>query len=361
MIKFHPLTVAAKQNETTDSVRIHLDVPSELRDEFSFHAGQHLPIQIESDGKKLRRTYSICSAEGEWPLQIGVRVQPGGKFSQFAFDKLRAGDSLDVMRPNGQFHVDLDRSARKHYLGFAAGSGITPILSIISTVMREEPGSHFTLFYGNRKQNTAMFAEDLYGLKNRYLDRLQLHFLFSQEEQEFDIASGRIDDAKVRELFARFCAGIKPDEAFVCGPDSMIQTVTKALKDLGLAGRAVHSERFGAPRKGAAKRDLSTTSSDTASAEETSHVTVIMDGHKKSFEMGRSGVNIVDAAEADGIDLPYSCKGGVCATCRTHVESGSVAMASNYGLEPWEVEDGFVLACQSTPQSDVVVLNYDKS
>lgn len=364
MNKFHPLTVAAKHWETTDSVRLLLDVPSNLRDEFAFYAGQHLPIQIDREGKKLRRTYSICSAEGEWPLQIGVRIQPGGQFSQFALDELKAGDSLDVMRPNGQFHVDLSASENKHYLGFAAGSGITPILSIIATVMQQEPGSRFTLFYGNRKQSTTMFAEDLCGLKNRYLDRLQLHFLFSQEEQEFDIAGGRLDDAKVRELFARFCDGIGPDEAFVCGPDSMIQTVTKALIELGFADDVIHSEHFGAPRSVAAGRDadvVSNTSSGKKAAAETSLVTVIMDGHKKAFEMGRRGMNIVDAAQQQGIDLPYSCKGGVCATCRTHVRSGNVDMASNYGLEPWEVDAGFILACQSTPNSDEVVLNYDKT
>lgn len=356
MKQFHPLTVAAKSFETRDSIRIALEVPLQLRDEYAFKAGQHLPIQIERDGKKLRRTYSICSEEGEWPLQIGVRVQQGGQFSEYALSHLRAGDTLDVMPPNGQFHVSLDGKNEKSYIGFAAGSGITPILSIVTSVLRDEPASRFALFYGNRTQNTTMFIDDLFALKNRYPDRLQLHFLFSREEQEFEVASGRLDDAKIRELFRHFCAGDAPDEAFVCGPDTMIKTVTTALVDLGMQADTVHSERFGVARKSSG-----TPAPAVADTTELAKVTVVMDGHRKSFEMPRSGINIVDAAADQGVDLPYSCKGGVCATCRTHVQKGEVNMAVNYGLEPWELEKGFVLACQSTPVSDEVLLDYDKT
>lgn len=355
MKQFHSLSVAAKEQETRDSVRISLHVPQALRQEYAFQPGQHLPIQIERDGKKLRRTYSICSAKGEWPLVIGVRIQPGGQFSEYVANELAAGDQLDVMPPNGQFHVNLDAGSEKHYLAFAAGSGITPILSIIASILNGEPKSCVALFYGNRKQSTTMFIEDLYALKNRFTERLQLHFLFSQEEQEFPIASGRLDDAKVRELFACFCNGRKPAEAFVCGPDSMISVVSKALIDLGMQSDSVHVERFGAPRRGAKAARPSTVADP-----ELATVTVIMDGHKKSFDMPRSGTNIVDAAAANGLELPHSCKGGVCATCRTHVREGEVDMASNFGLEPWEVEKGFVLACQSTPVSDAVLLDYDK-
>jgi ring-1,2-phenylacetyl-CoA epoxidase subunit PaaE len=360
MRKFHPLVVAGKQQETRDSVRIVLDVPDELRDEYAFHAGQHLPIQIERDGKKIRRTYSICSEQGEWPLQIGVRVQAGGQFSEFVANELNAGDTLDVMPPNGQFHAVLDASNEKQYLGVAAGSGITPILSIIASVLSEEPGSRFALFYGNRKQNSTMFIDDLYALKNRYPDRLQLHFLFSQEEQEFEIASGRLGDAKVRELVEHFCSGAPPDEAFVCGPDTMIDKVTVTLTDLGIAAENLHAERFGARRKGAGDKVTGTVTGNKVTGT-LSRVTVVMDGHTKTFEMPRAGVNIVDAAAEQGVELPYSCKGGVCATCRTHVQKGEVEMATNYGLEPWEVEKGFVLACQSTPVSDEVLLDYDKT
>ncbi len=356
MKQFHSLIVADKQNETRDSIRIALDVPVALRDEYEFQAGQHLPIQIEVAGRKLRRTYSICSAPGEWPLQIGVRVQPGGQFSEFVVNELKAGDALQVMPPNGRFHAQPDVENAKHYLGFAAGSGITPILSIIQSVLQGEPASRFALFYGNRTQATTMFIDDLYALKNRFPERLQLHFLFSREEQEFEIASGRLDDAKVRELLQHFSSQALPDEVFVCGPDSMITTVTSTLTDLGVDKDAIHAERFGVPRKTA-----KTTATPRVEATDVATITVLMDGHKKSFEIPRRGVNIVDAAAEQGIELPYSCKGGVCATCRTHVRSGSVEMATNYGLEPWEVKAGFVLACQSTPTSSEVLLDYDKT
>jgi len=354
MRRFHPLTIERLDRETTDSVRIALGVPEESQSEYEFLAGQHLPVQIVVDGKKLRRTYSICSAQGEWPLEIGVRVQPGGRFSEYAANELAVGDMLDAMPPFGQFHISLDAANAKDYVGFAAGSGITPILSMIKSILANEPRSRFALFYGNRKQTTTMFIEDLYALKNRFPERLQLHFIFSQEDQEFPIAAGRLDADKVRELYARFCAGMNPAEAYVCGPDTMISTVTETLAELGLDAAAIHAERFGVPRKGGKTRPAADKSADHAT------VTVIMDGHKKEFEMQRDDENIVDAAADHGIELPFSCKGGVCATCRCHVREGEVTMATNYGLEPWEIEKGFVLACQSRPVSDTVTLDYDK-
>jgi len=356
MRQFHSLKVVAKKQETRDSVRIALEVPEELQPTFEFLPGQHLPIQIERDGKRLRRTYSICSEQGHQPIEIGIRVQPGGQFSEYAASELSVGDELEVMPPNGQFHVNLDSDNSKFYLGFAAGSGITPILSIAKSVLINEPASRFALFYGNRQQGTTMFIEDLYALKNRFPDRLQLHFVFSQEEQEFGVAAGRIDADKVAELHERFCTGDSPDEAFVCGPDSMIATVTEALVGLGMAAEAVHAERFGAPRSKARMAPQ-----DSGVSKDLAAVTVIMDGHKKSFDMPRHAESIVDAAADNGLELPYSCKGGVCATCRTHLREGKVDMETNYGLEPWELEAGFVLACQSRPLSDAIVLDYDKS
>ncbi len=356
MKQYHPLVVAEKRNEADDAVRIALEVPMSLREEFEFQAGQHLPVQIERDGKKIRRTYSICSQPGDWPLQIGVRVQPGGKFSEFAAQQLQPGQQLDVMPPTGRFHLAAESKAGQRYVCFAAGSGITPILSIISELLHRQSNSTVALFYGNRTQGTTMFIDDLYALKNQFPDRLQLHFLFSREEQEFDIASGRIDEQKVRELMQRFCRESTADQAYICGPDSMIATVTETLRGLGLPETSIHSERFGLQKKPAGAKQQT-----TAEATETSQVTVLMDGHRKSFSAPKGGnTNIVDAAAAQGIDLPYSCKGGVCATCRTFVRSGEVVMGTNYGLEPWEVEKGFVLACQSTPASDQVLLDYDE-
>ena len=356
MKQFHPLKVLAKTPEAADAVRIALDVPESLREAFTFLPGQHLPIQIEREGRKVRRTYSICSPEGRWPLEIGVRVQPGGMFGEFAASELAAGDLLDVMPPTGRFHLAAEREEGKFHIAFASGSGITPVLSIVSSLLQRDSGSRVALFYGNRQQQTTMFIDDLYALKNRYPERLQLHFVFSREEQEFDIAGGRLDADKVAELYERFCSGIEVDEAWICGPDSMIESVTDTLVGLGMQREHVHAERFGAPRKARAEAVMQPET--TADAAE---ITVIMDGHRKRFRMSRSAPNIVDAAAEQGIELPYSCKGGVCATCRTHVRNGEVEMATNYGLEPWEVEQGYVLACQGTPVSDEIVLDYDKS
>jgi len=353
MKQFHPLTIERIERETRDSVRIALSVPAEFEGDYEFLPGQHLPFEVTLNGKKIRRTYSICSGIDERPLEIGVRIQPGGAFSEFAGSELAVGDTLDAMPPGGRFHAELNRGSARDYLGFAAGSGITPILSIIKSVIENEPGSRFVLFYGNRKQSTTMFIEDLYALKNRFPERLQLHFVFSQEDQEFPIASGRLDAEKVRELYNHFCKGLEPAEAYVCGPDTMITTVREALVELGLDAKHVHAERFGIPRKAGKVKAVK--------AADNAVVTVIMDGHKKDFEMRRDDNNIVNAAADHGIDLPYSCKGGVCATCRCHVREGEVTMATNYGLEPWEIEAGFVLACQSRPVSDAVLLDYDKT
>ncbi len=358
MRQFHSLKVQSIDRETSDSLRVALQVPEELQKDYDFLPGQHLPIQVTVDGKKIRRTYSICSVPGEQPLVLGVRVQPGGRFSEFVANELSAGDELEVMPPFGQFHVTLDAGNQKTYLAFAAGSGITPVLSIIRSTLEGEPLSKFVLFYGNRRQSTTMFIDDLYALKNRFPERLQLYFLFTQEEQEYSIFSGRMDDAKVRELFTDFCEGLEPDEAYLCGPFPMIETITNALAELGLDNDNIHKERYGPPRKGkqAAKPEAS-----TAEQKDLSTITIIMDGHRKSFEMPKAGDNIVNAAAEKGYELPFSCKGGVCATCRTHVRAGEVKMETNYGLEPWEVEKGFVLACQSHPVSKSVVLDYDKT
>jgi ring-1,2-phenylacetyl-CoA epoxidase subunit PaaE len=273
-------------------------------------------------------------------------------------NELKVGDRIEVMPPFGQFHANIDSRNEKTYLAFAAGSGITPVLSIMRTTLEREPKSRFVLFYGNRRQQTTMFIDDLFALKNRFPERLQLHFVFSREEQEFEVFSGRLDEQRVPELYAAFCEDLQPDEAFVCGPDTMIETVKSALVTLGMDENAIHVERFGVPRKGRAER---APAAPAATAEKLASIDIIMDGHRKSFEMPAGSTNIVDAAADQGIELPYSCKGGVCATCRTHVREGEVSMATNYGLEPWEVEEGFILACQSVPLTDKVTLDYDKT
>ncbi len=354
MRQYHPLTIERVERETADSVRVSLAVPEDLEETFTFLPGQHLPVQAVVNGTKLRRTYSICSAPGKRPLQIGVRVQPGGLFSGFV-GGLAAGATLEAMPPFGRFHVNIDPAARKTYIAFAAGSGITPVLSILRTTLEQEPDSRFVLFYGNRRQRTTMFIEDLYALKNRFPERLQLYFVFSREEQEFPIFSGRLDGGKVRELYRTFCAGVEPDHVFICGPDTMIDDVRRVLKEEGLAASAVHTERYGAP----VKRKFAAPPPPAKSAAHLADITIIMDGHRKVFEMTTEDDNIVDAAAARGIELPYSCKAGVCATCRTRVLEGEVRMEVNYALEDWELERGYVLACQSKPLTPKVVLDYD--
>lgn len=357
MRRFYTLQVERVQRETPDSMRVCLQVPPELRERFAFLAGQHLPVQLELEGTIIRRTYSICSTPGQWPLEIGVRAQPCGLFSQHVATRLAAGDSIEVMPPFGRFRVEPDPGNAKLYAAFAAGSGITPVLSILSTVLEQEPQSRFTLFYGNRRQQSTMFIDDLHDLKNRFPERLQLVFVFSREEQEFPLTSGRLDAEKVAELWRSFFDWREPDEAFICGPDSMIDTVRDTLCDLGMDKSAMHVERFGAPRR----REPDPAAESKAGKRPLASITVILDGHQKVFEMSADSKNIVDAAAEHGLELPYSCKGGVCATCRTWLRQGKVRMKTNYALEPWEVEKGFVLACQSYPVSDKVVLDYDKT
>ena len=364
MRRFHRLTVESIAPEGEDAMRISLQVPPELREQFGFLPGQHLPLQVVLDGRKIRRTYSICSVPGQWPLEIGVRVQPGGLFSEYVKSRLSPGSTLESMPPFGQFHLRYDEAmdvksaaARDNFrVAFAAGSGITPILSIMRTTLGNEPGSRFLLFYGNRRQRTTMFIEELYALKNRYPERLQLNFIFSREDQEFPLMSGRLDGPKVRELWQSFVHRI-PDEAFVCGPGTMTETVSAVLAELGMDPSVVHVERYGVPRRGTGAAPEPAAARD---ADHLARVTVIMDGHEKTFDMSAASTNIVDAAAERGLELPYSCKAGVCATCRTWLREGRVRMHANYGLEPWEVEKGFVLACQSVPLTDTVVLDYDK-
>jgi ring-1,2-phenylacetyl-CoA epoxidase subunit PaaE len=357
MRKYHQLTITGKHHETPDSIHLALDVPDDARDAFEFLPGQHLPLQISVDGKPVRRTYSICSVPGEMPLRLGVRVQPGGVFSEFLQDKLNVGDQIDVMPPFGQFHANIEPGRQKTCLAFAAGSGITPILSIVRATLEQEPDSKVVLFYGNRRQRTTMFIDELSALKNRFPERLQLYFLFSQEDQEFDIFSGRLDETKIPQLIESFCNGLALDEAYICGPDTMLDNVKAALVNAGMNEAHIHAERFGAPRRSSGDRQQA----KAQDGERLATIEVIMDGHKKSFDMSADAANIVDAAADQGIELPYSCKGGVCATCRTHVREGNVTMATNYGLEPWEVDEGFVLACQSVPVSEKVTIDYDKT
>ena len=354
------LTVIDIQSETPDSVRVILEVPEGRRSDFEFEAGQHLPLTAEVGGRRLRRTYSLCGLPTDGVLSLGVRVQPHGRFSNYLRDELKVGTSISALPPAGRFVAGVDATRSRRVIALAAGSGITPILSICRAILEGEPESTVLLCYGNRTRQSTMFIDDLWALKNRFRERLQLHFLFSQEPQESPLGEGRIDEESIPKLIDAFSQDRLPDTAFVCGPDTMTASAQAALASLGVAPDSIHSERFGAPQRADSDSPGTDLGEPVPQQDEVS-VTVLMDGHQQRFVMLDRQQTLVDAAADAGIELPYSCKGGVCATCRTHLQRGKVHMQANYGLEPWELEQGFVLACQSQPVSDEIVLDYDKA
>jgi ring-1,2-phenylacetyl-CoA epoxidase subunit PaaE len=356
MSKFHPLRVASIERETRDAVAITFAVPDVLRERFGFVQGQHLTLRADIGGADLRRSYSICSAVHDGHLRIAVKRNPGGIFSAWANESLKAGDTLDVMPPMGHFNVPLDAAHRRHYLAFGAGSGITPLLSIIKTTLAVEPMSHFTLFYGNRASSTVMFKEELAGLKDSYLDRFNLVHVLSREAQDIELLHGRIDRQKAETLLAHWVDLDDIDTAFVCGPDGMMQAVAEALQARGFPAAKIRIERFATsiPHHEHKQQPV-----DPARAE--CEVTVIIDGTTKSFMLDRAKENIIDAGLRNGIELPYSCKGGVCSTCRAKLVSGEVDMDANFALEDYEIARGFVLTCQSYPVTDRVTVDYDQT
>jgi ring-1,2-phenylacetyl-CoA epoxidase subunit PaaE len=353
--RFHALKVAEVSRQTSDSVAIGLVVPEELRGEFAFAPGQYLTLRAAIDGEDLRRSYSICSGAHEGLLRIGVKSVDGGAFSRFANTNLKPGDLVDVMPPDGRFTLR-DGKAGRHVLGIAAGSGITPILSIAKSLLARDPIARFTLIYGNQTSHSVMFAEEIEDLKNRELGRLAVLHVLSREPHDVPLLSGRIDGAKIKALARGAVDMADVDEAFLCGPEGMITGARAALVELGIASERVRSELFtpSAPRARFER---------AAPAEPgivVSRVTVTLDGKRGSFDMLGSDENVIDAAARVGIELPYSCKGGMCCTCRCKVETGEVEMAVNYSLEEWETKAGFVLACQATPRTAEVGLDFDQ-
>jgi ring-1,2-phenylacetyl-CoA epoxidase subunit PaaE len=357
MLKFHPLKVTDVRPEAQDAVCLTFEVPAALRDEYRFEAGQHIGVRLELGGEELRRTYSIVSAPGDAELRIGIRVHPQGQLSRHIASRIRAGDTLDVLTPNGSFHTRLDAGHRKTYAAFAAGCGITPVLSIIKAVLAAEPGSRFLLFYGNQTTARAMFLEELLALKDMHLSRLALNFLFTREPQDAELFNGRLDADRIRQLAGALFEPKRVDEYFLCGPGDMIENVTAALTGLGVTAGRIHSERFSvAEQAGIAQARPE----KAAPAAVGTAVAVVMDGRRRTFSMSVAGETVLEAAERAGLDLPYSCRAGVCSTCRTKVVKGAVEMAQNYALEPWEVEAGYILACQSTPTTRELELDYDQ-
>jgi ring-1,2-phenylacetyl-CoA epoxidase subunit PaaE len=361
--KFHDLQVANITPEAAGAVAITLQVPTELQSGFNFKAGQFLTLRATIDGDDVRRSYSISSSEDSFKktgtLEVGIRPVQGGVFSNWAATKLKVGDVMRVMPADGRFIVQRPRAI--HRVGFAAGSGITPILSILATTLEQQPESKFTLVYGNRRMDSVMFNEALQDLKDRYPNRLTLIHVLSRQAQEVPLLEGRIDDAKVKEIVSSLLPAASMDEVFICGPEAMIEATEKALIEVGVPARNIRTERFTSPTLEAlpAKERKQVVLGHTPESKGEVALTILLDGKKHQMQMSVTD-KILDVALAAGLDLPYSCKGGVCCTCRAKVMQGSVEMEKNFTLEKWEAEQGFVLSCQAKPTSKEVVMSFDE-
>ncbi len=351
---FHPLTVESIEPVTDDSVAITFAVPEELREDYAFTQGQHLRVRTELAGDDVRRNYSICSPVSSGELRVAVKLLPGGAFSEHALEVLKPGDVLEVMTPTGRFFTELDPANEKHYVCIAAGSGITPILSIVATTLEAEPKSSVTLIYANRTHSTVMFLDEVEDLKNRYPERMQLIHVLSREPQEVELFSGRLDPDRLSRMMDTLMPVDTVDEWFLCGPFDMVSSLRKLLVAEGVRKRSVHAEIFHVESSPPPRRAPVQTS-DEAGAE----VTITLDGRKSTFRLPPDGRPVLEAALDVRADAPFACKGGVCGTCRAKLLEGTVEMDSNYALEPDEVEKGYVLTCQSHPTSATVTLDYD--
>jgi ring-1,2-phenylacetyl-CoA epoxidase subunit PaaE len=356
MSKFYPLTVASVKHETRDAIAVTFDVPPDMREAFQYRQGQHLTLRATIDGEDVRRSYSICSAVQDDRLRVAIKRVQGGLFSTWANECICPGVLLDVMPPEGRFNLPLEPDSRRHYLAFAAGSGITPILSIVKTTLIAEPHSRFTVLYGNRASSSVIFRDELAELKDQYLERLNLVYVMSREQQDIDLFNGRITQDKCRQLFKHWLRVEDVDYAFICGPEDMMHGVSAALQEAGMPKERIRIELFAA---GAAQEPRKPRRQAPDDAQHLTEVTVIMDGNHASFTMDRDKESILDAGLRAGLDMRYSCKGGVCSTCRCKVRDGQVDMDVNYALEDYEVARGFVLSCQSFPVTDKVVVDFD--
>jgi ring-1,2-phenylacetyl-CoA epoxidase subunit PaaE len=359
--KFHPLKVERIVSETEDAKRIVLSVPEKNASLFKFKHGQYLTFLANINGQELRRSYSICSGVGDPYLEVAVKHIPGGIFSSFINESLSVGDLLQVAPPAGEFTTPLDIEHEKHYLCIAAGSGITPIMSIVKTVLVTEPKSRVSLLFGNKRVNSIMFREALEVLKNTYLGRFQLIHVLSQEDREFGILNGRIDNKKGAELCQHLLDLQQIDEFFLCGPEGMVSEVSRGLRANGIDDEKIKYELFGASADDAALAVKKHHERAKKHQGKLFEVTVVADGRSTRFELGADGENILDAALDAGVDLPFACKGGVCATCKAKLTSGEIEMDINHALESKEIEDGTILTCQAHPTSGNVVVDFDQA
>jgi len=356
MSQFHSLTVASVKRETRDAIVVTFDVPPELRETYRFIQGQYLTLRTTVGSEDVRRAYSICSGVGDERLRVAIKRNPGGLFSSWANDSLQAGVAVDVMAPMGNFYTPLDADHKKHYLAFAAGSGITPMLSIAKTTLAAEPHSRFTLLYGNRSSSSVMFRDELAELKDQYLDRFKLVHVLSREPHDIDLFHGRIDKQRCDQLFSSWIDLESVDVAFICGPEQMMHDVSEALQAKGFPKAGIKAELFASSTP---KRRDATVQRDVRGNQDC-EVTLVIDGAHVSFAMEKDKESVLDAALRQGIDMRYSCKAGVCSTCRCKVVDGKVDMDANYALEDYEVARGFALSCQSFPVSDRLVLDFDQ-
>lgn len=353
---FHPLTIAEVRRETADAVSIRFDVPDALKPLFAFKPGQHLTLRADLDGQDVRRNYSVCVAPQDEELRVAIKRVTGGRFSSFANAGLEPGMVVEVMPPLGAFTWTFDPSARNHYVGFAGGSGITPVLSLLKAALLSEPESRFTLLYGNRDTASIIFLEELAGLKDRFMGRLTiLHFL-EDEEEEIVLFNGRLDAAKCAELLDHVIPVGDVAAFFICGPGPMMDAVETSLLQRGVAREKVLLERFTVDRPDAARLAANAARAAEAAG---SRVTLVLDGRRRHISFDPALGNILENARAAGMPAPYACKAGVCATCRARLVSGKVEMGANYGLSEAEVAAGYILTCQSVPVGSDVVVDYD--
>ena len=354
---FHPLTIADIRKETSDCVSIAFQVPDELKHSYVFKQGQNLTLRTVMNGEEVRRSYSICSSPIDNELRVAIKEAPYGKFSTWANSILKKGDVLEVMPPTGTFFTELHPTQQKKYIAFAAGSGITPVVSIIKTTLATEPNSSFTLVYNNRNRASIIFKEQLEALKNKYMSRFSVHHILSREKTDAEINHGRLDAGKLDQLSNKLINVQTADDIFICGPEQMIFTVTNWLQEKGIEKKKIHFELFTTP--GQQVTGNVQPSIKKESEGKYSKVTVKLDGIAFDFDLPFDGETILDAALKQGADLPFSCKGGVCSTCKAKLLEGQVNMDTNYALEQDEVQAGFILTCQSHPCTEKVVVDFD--
>ncbi len=357
MAAFHALSVSDIRKETEDTVSVAFDIPEGLEETFKYKQGQYITFKKDINGEELRRSYSVCSSPLDGELRVAIKQVPEGRFSTYANHDLGVGDVLEVMPPDGRFYTEVDPEQEKDYVAFAAGSGITPILSIIKTVLAKEPKSRFMLFYGNKTQDSIIFKKEIEGLKNTYMDRLAVYHVISRENLGTDLFHGRIDEEKINKFIGGLFSPSGVDEFFLCGPEEMIMLVSERLKKEGVAKEKIHFELFTTPTMAAKNQKSAQAEKNTGSVE--SNLKVVLDGEEVELALDTDGTNILDAALEAGMDVPYACKGAVCMTCRGKVLEGSVKMDLNFALTDQEVEEGYVLTCQSHPTSEKCTVSFD--